>query len=85
MTIKELIDRLNEFNCPDCEIEISNGIALNASDIRFAEAGNKVTIYSSPDFERLDEILDKMNGCYRDIDSALDELTEAIDGLGEFI
>ena len=85
MTVKELIDRLNELNCPECEIEASNGIALSASDVRFAEVGNKVVICSLLDFKRLGEIIDKMNNCYRNIDFALDDLTEAIDDLGEFI
>ena len=44
MTVKELIDRLNEFKCPDYKVEFNDGTELNSSDIRFSEVGTKISI-----------------------------------------
>ena len=33
MTVKELIDRLNELNCPDYEVELSGGAELNLHNV----------------------------------------------------
>ena len=85
MTVKELIDRLNEFNCPDYEVELSNGMKLNSSDIRFAEAGAKVSIGLSQKIRGLEALISELRDYYYDIEDVLDNMSDVFDDLEELV
>ena len=44
MTVKELIDRLNELNCSDYEVELNGGAELKLNYVRFVNTGTKVIL-----------------------------------------
>ena len=85
MTVKELIDRLNELNCPDYEVELSNGMKLNSSDIRLAEAGAKVSIGLSQKIRGFETLISELRDCYYDIEDVLDNLSDIFDDLEELV
>lgn len=85
MTVKELIDRLNEFNCPDYEVEFNDGTKLNSSDIRFSEVGAKISIGLPQKTEKLTNLITELKDCYWDIESALENLSDITDDLEELI
>ena len=85
MTVKELIDRLNELNSPDYEVELSNGMKLNVNNIRFAEAGTKVILGLSQKIYGLSELIENIKDCYYDIDDVLDKLLDITEELEELI
>lgn len=85
MTVKELIDRLNELNCPDYEVELSGGSELNLNDVRFADTGAKVILGISDERKNLYGLIEELRDYHHDIESALDSLIDVIDDLEEFI
>ena len=85
MTVKELIDRLNELNCPDYEVELSNGIKLDANNVRFAEAGTKVILGLSQRIKGLKTLISELRDCYYDIEDVLDNFSDIFDNLEELI
>ena len=85
MTVKELIDRLNELNCPDYEVELSNGIRLDANNVRFAGAGTKVILGLSQRIKGLETLISELRDCYYDIEDVLDNLSDVFDDLEELV
>ena len=85
MTVKELIDRLNEFKCPDYEVKFNDGTELNSSDIRFSEVGAKISIGLPQKSEKLTNLITELKDCYYDIESALENLSDISDDLEELI
>lgn len=85
MTVKELIDRLNELNCPDYEVELSNGMKLNPGDIRFAETGAKVSIGLSQKIKGLQNIIEDLRDCYYDIEDVLDNMNDIFCDLEDLV
>lgn len=85
MTVKELIDRLNELNCPDYEVELSGGSELNLNNVRFADTGAKVILGISDERKDLYGLIEELRDYHHDIECTLDSLIDAIDDLEEFI
>ena len=73
MTVKELIERLNDFN-PNDEVRIFNGMSVEYSDVGVGDAPNVVFIGCG--IRGLDEIISELNDNIYDLDSALDDLQE---------
>lgn len=44
MTVKELIERLESFNCPDYEVMIAGKYPTEDKYIRFSESGTKIDL-----------------------------------------
>lgn len=87
MTVSELIERLQEFNCPDSEVRLINGYP-DYSDVRLSDTGNDITIgvYTSPeinDTRRFHDLVEELKRYSSDIESALDDLNATIDDLEE--
>ena len=71
MTVKELIDRLNELNCPDYEVELNNGESLTIGDVRFANSGTKVILGISEEIGRLANLIEELRSYHYDIESII--------------
>ena len=93
MTVKELIDRLNELNCPDYEVELSGGAELNLNNVRFANTGTKVILGNfdeiilglSQRIKGLKTLISELRDCYYDIEDVLDNFSDIFDNLEELI
>lgn len=83
MTVKELIDRLNELNSPDKEVVIGNGININR--VSFSDVGNKIVLNPSLNIKGLCDLISDLKNCYYDIDDVLDKLMDSIEKLEELI
>lgn len=73
MTVKELIDRLNDFN-PNDEVSIFNGMSIEYSDVGVGNSPN--VVYIGCGLKGLDEIINELNDNIYDLDSALDDLED---------
>ena len=85
MTVKELIDRLNELNCPEYEVELSGGAELNLNNVRFANTGTKVILGISDERKNLYDLIEDLRDYHYDIECTLDSLMDAIDELEELV
>lgn len=83
MTVKELIDRLNELNSPDKEVVIGNDININR--VSFSDIGNKIVLNPSLNIKGLRDLNSDLKNCYYDIDDVLDKLMDSIEKLEELI
>ena len=73
MTVKELIERLNDFN-PNDEVRTFNGMSVEYSDVGVGNSPNVVFIGCG--IKGLDEIINEINDNIYDLDSALDDLED---------
>ena len=83
MTVKELIDRLNELNSPDKEVVIGDGINING--VSFSDVGNKIVLSPSLNIRGLYDLISDLKDCYYDIDDVLDKLMNVTEELEELV
>ena len=83
MTVKELIDRLNELNSPDKEVVIGDGINING--VSFSDVGNKIVLNPSLNIKGLYDLVSDLRDCYYDIDDVLDKLMNVTEELEELV
>ena len=83
MTVKELIDRLNELNSPDKEVVIGDGINING--VSFSDVGNKIVLNPSLNIRGLYDLISDLKDCYYDIDDVLDKLMNVTEELEELV
>ena len=85
MTVKELVDRLNELNCPDYEVELSGGAELNLNNVRFANTGTKVILGNFDERKNLYDLIEDLKDYQYEIERASDNLMDVIGELEELI
>ena len=85
MTVKELVDRLNELNCPDYELELSGGAELNLNNVRFANTGTKVILGNFDERKNLYDLIEDLKDYQYEIERASDNLMDVIGELEELI
>ena len=85
MTVKELINRLSELNCPDYEVELYDNSKLDEKDIGFSKAGAKVVIGVCQEIKDLSDIISDLKDYIDDIENTLDDFSNTINDLEEIL
>ena len=85
MTVKELIERLESFNCPDYEIMIAGKYPTEDKYIRFSESGTKIDLgCSAPSrIKDLQALISELKDESDDMYNSVEALYAIIDDLEE--
>lgn len=87
MTVKELIERLESFNCPDYEVMIAGKYPTEDKYIRFSESGTKIDLgCSTPSIVKdLQALISELKGETDDIYNSVENFYAIIDDLEELV
>ena len=83
MTVKELIDRLNELNSPNKEVVIGDYIPIKGAS--FSDVGDKIVITPSLNIRNLQDLISDLRDHYYDIEDVLDNFADTISEIEELI
>lgn len=87
MTVKELIERLESFNCPDYEVMIAGKYPTEDKYIRFSESGTKIELgCSAPSMVKdLQALISELKDETDDIYNSVENFYAIIDDLEELV
>ena len=83
MTVKELIDRLNELNSPDKEVVIGDCIPIKGAS--FSDVGDKIVITPFLNIKKIQYLISDLRDNYYDIEGALDDIADTLGDLADTI